>query len=253
MTTGAGRDNGLHAETYVYLGSVEPPVADDLLAALREEGIAAYVVPAEPSTDPFLRWTVNRIELPTYRVYVDRLGASYAQVLLRRRRRDHEAAAVHPSSAEPVPAEDVDEAWQRIVADFDREPASGERPWPTAEDVERAEAAAPAATSRVSPDRDLADLEVEEDDGEHREEGDDEEHYEPPEPPRLPSGDPVTKVAWVGVGAGAGYLIVGALAGFHMPGWSVLLAVVAFVGGVVAHVIRIRDPRDPGSDDGAVV
>jgi hypothetical protein len=84
---------------------------------------------------------------------------------------------------------------------------------------------------------------------------DDDEHYIPPPPPPLPALDPVAKGAWTALFGGPAFLLVTTTAGWSMPGWATFGAVGAFIGGFAVIVARMGDrpPRDPGSDDGAVV
>ena len=84
---------------------------------------------------------------------------------------------------------------------------------------------------------------------------DDDEHYIPPPPPPLPALDPVAKGAWTALFGGPAFLLVTTTAGWSMPGWATFGAVAAFIGGFAVIVARMGDrpPRDPGSDDGAVI
>ncbi|MFD0477877.1 hypothetical protein ACFQ0B_64230 [Nonomuraea thailandensis] len=54
---------------------------------------------------------------------------------------------------------------------------------------------------------------------------------------------------------GPAYLLVAAMASWHMEGWALFTAVAAFIGGFVALVVRMGDgpPNDSGWDDGAVL
>lgn len=83
----------------------------------------------------------------------------------------------------------------------------------------------------------------------------DEEHFVPPPPPPLPPLDPLSKGAWVALFGGPGYLLVAAMTGWEIPGWALLCAVAAFVGGFATIVARMDDrpPGDSGPDNGAVV
>jgi hypothetical protein len=80
----------------------------------------------------------------------------------------------------------------------------------------------------------------------------DDERYRPPLEP-LPPLDSIAKGAWAGLVGGPGYLLVATLAGWQISDWAALAAVIAFVGGFAALVLRLGDrPRDD-DDDGAVV
>ena len=81
------------------------------------------------------------------------------------------------------------------------------------------------------------------------------EDFVPPDPPPLPSLDPVAKGAWTALFGGPGYLLLATIVGWAIPGWAAFLAVAAFVGGFATLVIRMgeKPPRDSGPDDGAVL
>ncbi|MFI7700925.1 hypothetical protein [Nonomuraea sp. NPDC049480] len=152
-----------------------------------------------------------------------------------------------------TPQSDEDEVWRQIVASFNdtAERDSADQPWPDSENV-------PAEPTRrvVKPseelEEDLDDPEDKHDDGE--EEGE-EGHYVPPPPPPLPKLDLATKLAWVALFGGPAYLLVAAMANWHMEGWALFTAVAAFIGGFVALVVRMGEgpPNDSGWDDGAVL
>ncbi|WP_229758571.1 DUF805 domain-containing protein [Peterkaempfera bronchialis] len=83
----------------------------------------------------------------------------------------------------------------------------------------------------------------------------DDDHFVPPEPPPLPRGDTTTTFAWIAVLGGPALLLFSALAWRDISGWPALLGVVAFIGGFVTLVARMRD-RDEDDEDphgGAVV
>lgn len=149
-----------------------------------------------------------------------------------------------------TPQSDEDEVWRQIVASFNdtAEHDSADQPWPDSENV-------PAEPTRrvVKPSEEL-ELDQDEptrDDGDD----DDEGHFEPPPPPPLPKLDLPTKLAWVALFGGPAYLLVAAMASWHMEGWALFTAVAAFIGGFVALVVRMGDgpPNDSGWDDGAVL
>ncbi|MET8867465.1 hypothetical protein ABZW11_31380 [Nonomuraea sp. NPDC004580] len=159
-----------------------------------------------------------------------------------------------------TPQSDEDEVWRQIVASFNdtAERDSADQPWPDSENL-------PAEpTRRVvkppegepgdddGPPRDGADDST----GEGSESEDEEEgHFVPPPPPPLPKLDLATKLAWVALFGGPAYLLVAAMASWHMEGWALFTAVAAFIGGFVALVVRMGDgpPNDSGWDDGAVL
>ncbi|MFG1944663.1 hypothetical protein [Nonomuraea sp. NPDC048826] len=161
-----------------------------------------------------------------------------------------------------TPQSDEDEVWRQIVASFNdtAERDSADQPWPDSENV-------PAEPARrvVKPPEEFAasddDLEADgtggSDESEEPDRREDEEegegHYVPPPPPPLPKLDLPTKLAWAALFGGPAYLLVAAMAGWHMEGWALFTAVAAFIGGFVALVVRMGDgpPGDSGWDDGA--
>ncbi|MEV5890893.1 hypothetical protein [Nonomuraea fuscirosea] len=158
-----------------------------------------------------------------------------------------------------TPQSDEDEVWRQIVASFNdtAERDSADQPWPDSENV-------PAEPSRrvVKPPEhaggdDAAGRDPEDDPSgrDDDEEDEDEGHFEPPPPPPLPKVDLATKLAWVALFGGPAYLLVAAMASWHMEGWALFTAVAAFIGGFVALVVRMGDgpPNDSGWDDGAVL
>ncbi|HEY7144668.1 MAG TPA: hypothetical protein VH637_10495, partial [Streptosporangiaceae bacterium] len=81
------------------------------------------------------------------------------------------------------------------------------------------------------------------------------EHFVPPHPPPLPHLDPVAKGAWLALLGGPAYLLTASMAGWYVPGWAALAAVVAFVAGFAVIVIRLGDgpSRGAGPDNGAIL
>lgn len=249
------RDNGLEAETFAFLGTVRASRSDELLADLAAEGIAAYAVSGEPDD----------------RLYVDDGSLGYAEALLRRSGAsgtdDDTDSTDDTDDAGDERAGDAgeDAAWERIVADFDRDDDPDEdRPWPDAEDVEDDERDAGDDSAGTAEDTDddeprtvgknrakVSVIRIDTDAEDTQ--ADEEEHYVKPEPPKL-KGDVWTRSAWLVMLAALAYPIAGIVLHWDMPGWSIALAVVAFIAGVVTHVVRLRDSgTDDGPDDGAVV
>ncbi|MEV5556391.1 hypothetical protein AB0L44_22295 [Nonomuraea wenchangensis] len=153
-----------------------------------------------------------------------------------------------------TPQSDEDEVWRQIVASFNdtAERDSADQPWPDSENV-------PAEPTRrvVKPSEELEeDLDDPEDKNDEGQDGEEEGHYVPPPPPPLPKLDLATKVAWVALFGGPAYLLIAAMANWHMEGWALFTAVAAFIGGFVALVVRMGDgppSNDSGWDDGAVL
>jgi hypothetical protein len=242
------RGNGVDADEYTFLGTATRAISDGLLRELADEGVAAYAVAADgaaadgadaDSDDDSDSDDDANGAAAGERLYVDRTSLAYARRLLRR----HTEDALRE-------ADDGDDtaAWERILADFNAEPAEGAHPWPDAEDITDEERPKPRSrVVRVRLDRDEPDDEDEQED--------DEEHFVRPDPPELPRGDMLTKVAWAVMLLAIAYPVVSLATGWPLPGWAITLAVVVFIAGIVIHVLRIRDPHsdEPGSDDGAVV
>jgi hypothetical protein len=80
------------------------------------------------------------------------------------------------------------------------------------------------------------------------------EHFIPPEPPKGPKLDWISRAAWLGLIGGPLLLILAALLDFG-TGRITTLAVVGFIGGFLTLVIRMKDrlPPEDTPDDGAVV
>ena len=177
------------------------------------------------------------------------------------------ADAAARADREVMAAADVDAAWQRIVAGWDDAPAQDVGRWSAAEDVDPDDPGEerPAGSGlserlvrradRRPADEDDDDLDVWVEPSEDivDDEPVDDGHYVPPPPPPLPAQDTVSRFAWAGVVGGPGLLMVDALFGLGLPAWLGLLAMVAFVAGFVTLVARMKDRRDDGWDDGAVV
>lgn len=235
---GAGRSgrrgNGLAATAYVPLAELDPRLADAVLAALREAGVAAYVTPSTGTTGGYLE--VSLPDRPTDRVWVDSAARPRAEAVL--------AELANPSAAAEPPVVDDEESWRAIVATFSAAPPRTPT-WPAAEEVaeegppggrvvRRAEPALPAD----DPARPA-----------------DEEHYVPPIPPPVPQPQGVTRWAALAIAVGLGVLILPAVLSDPVGPGLALLAVLAVIGGFVTLVVRMRDapPTDSGPDDGAVV
>lgn len=82
-----------------------------------------------------------------------------------------------------------------------------------------------------------------------------EEHFEPPAPELEFSQDPVIRAAWIGVLGGPVLLVLSLLGLVSLGGLAPALAIIAFISGFIALVVRMPDgvPSDEGPDDGAVV
>jgi hypothetical protein len=254
------RANGLSADAYTPLIDLAPELADTMLTALREAGIAAYASDGE-ITEP--GGSLDRL-------YVDTTMEAAAEGILHdhlaRLREQRSGSATGPVTGLPeigtgsdgtgsgtgaaTAEHDEDAIWAELVASFDEAPEDGATPWPDQENLgpeaepEGHDREGRLPTARLIKSADLAEpAEPSEDD---------EGHYVPPIPPPLPSGDAVTRGAWLALIGGPLYLLLTVILGWEVPGWAAFTAVAAFIGGFVALVLRMGDdPRD--SDDGAVV
>lgn len=74
--------------------------------------------------------------------------------------------------------------------------------------------------------------------------------YEPPEPPPLPRGDFLGRLAWAAVIGGPLFLLMSVLV-WRPPQLFILIALAAFAGGFVTLVARMPNNRDDDGDDGA--
>jgi hypothetical protein len=215
------RDNGLRCGSYAPVADVDPRVADALLSALREEGIAAYAAPAPAATGGLMEPRLP--DSPTDRVWVDDQQVSRAKDL------------VSAQAGEP----DIDAAWQQVLASLQSTSSSPVPPWPVSEDVD-----GPGADARLirpaSVDADTDDEPLASDD----------EHFVPPPPPPLPRLHRKTLAAIASIVLG---LLI--LATNFGGGSFTVLAVLAILGGLASLVWRMHDgpPTDSGWDDGAVI
>ena len=247
MSTDAPRrDNGLQAPSYDRLRDVDTHLVDGLLERLRDVDVAAYSSPTAGRRGPY-----GETVLP---------GGPSDAVWVDSRRRDEAREVAERYLAEV--AEEI--AWAGIVADFDLDSTDEVPRWPASEDL-----------PDERPPHRRAEGE-EGDDGSAAEHGatytsfedlraatpappisrpDPEEHFEPPPPPPLPQVDTISRFAWAAALGGPLLLVLAALAGIPVAGWVGLLALVAFMGGFVTLVARMkpRPPTDSGPDDGAVV
>lgn len=234
------RENGLRANSWAPLADVESALTDHVLEALAAAGIAAYAEPATSAEASYLG--AGRSMGPSDRITVDgehrREARSLIDALLPELRQE---LAAHRQAHD-------DQAWSQIVAGFD---APGAKP---AADEGNEVPAPPAgdewAEFRREPEpeampRELAAV-------------DDEEHFVPPPAPPVPTGDVVTRLAWTGLIAGPLYLMLASILNWNTQGitsLASLVAVGAFVGGLITLITRLKDESslDESDDDGAVV
>jgi hypothetical protein len=261
------RGNGLEASSYVAIADLDPRVADNMLDILREAGVAAYAEPCQPQQGLMLEVTLP--PAPLDRLHVDREEALRARQLLREllaASSEREAGADEDSEAEARvdtagaaterASDDDDLVWAQIVEAYEREANDPVAPWPTVEDAEDADGSDDSSSVRAR-NRDGSDAGG----GSTETEGADsetattveQERYVPPPPPPLPRLDPITKLCWGVLLSGPVLMLLAAFADGYVPSWFLALGVVAFVGGFVALVFRMRSGPPDESDDGAVV
>src|SRR4051794_39976226 len=134
------RDNGLRCGSYTPVADVDPRVADALLSALRDEGIAAYAAPAPAATGGIMEPRLP--DSPTDRVWVDeqQLGRARAVVSGHAEEPLAPAEAQNDAPDPRPPAEpDIDAAWQQVLASLQSTSSSPVPPWPVTEDVDDTE------------------------------------------------------------------------------------------------------------------
>src|SRR3954454_11206587 len=161
------RDNGLRCGAYSPAADVDPRVADALLSALRDEGIAAYAAPAPAVTGGIMEPRLP--DIPTDRVWVDDQEIARAKEVV-------SGHAAEPDDA-PADAPDIDAAWQQVLASLQSTSSAPVPPWPVSEDVDDSG----ADTRLIRPA--TAD---DEDEDEDEPVASDDEHFVPPPPPPLP-------------------------------------------------------------------
>jgi hypothetical protein len=238
------RGNGLTADAYVPLADLTPQLADAMLAALREAGIAAYAVPAPGETGGYL--DVRLPEEPTDRLYADVTAKPAAEEILQTR--------LPEMRADYAASRDEDQIFAEIIASFDRPSIAGETPWPAEENIDDETSEDNTEEPGEDPPGDST--------GElimtarvvkpATDDDDDEDHFVPPPPPPLPKADAMTRFAWIALLGGPVYLVASVFLSWQVPSWAAFAAVAAFIGGFVALVLRMGD-EPPEDDDGAVV
>jgi hypothetical protein len=245
--------NGLDAQMWLPLADVEAPLTDHVLQALAAEGIAATAVPGG-SDDPAglsPTGTAGRWTGPAYRISVDGRLRKQARGLIEALLPELRAELAQARRASE------DDQWSQIVAAYEADPTATapRRPFddPDAGQALDGEAEASEQSSATDEWGDVqaapAAVPVE------LASSDDEGHFVPPEAPPVPTGDGVTRAAWTGVIGGPLFLILATLLGWQADGLPGLLAVIAFVGGFITLITRMKDrpSLDDSGDDGAVV
>lgn len=251
------RENGLRAAAYVAVADLHPQLADLMLAALADEGVAAYASPSPTAPGRGLTMPQQLPGGPVDRLWVDRAATVTARRVLDDKlpelRAELESAAVETVTGSSDASRDPDQSaggvlvdddtWAGIIASYRAESAA--RPGepevsapvadpPAAEWPEVAERAAATPARRVTDDP-----------------GD---HYEPPPPPPLPLADTTTRMAWAGLIGGPLLLLLSTILDWNLASWAQVVGVAATVVGFVTLVARMKDGGDDSdSDHGAVV
>ena len=227
---GSTRDNGLRCANYIAISEIDPRVADSLLSALRDAGIAAYAAPAGGTLGGAME--LRMPSRPVDRLWVDDQQVERAREIVAGEERDTTTGGDVVPSTTTGDTLDIDAAWQQVLASLQSPSASPVPPWPVSEDVD-ADAPTP-------------------DDVETDKQGDEpeDEHFVPPPPPPLPHLQPATIGALLSIATGLVILALQVDGGSLTP-----LAVLAILAGVGALVWRMRNgpPTDSGWDDGAVL
>ncbi len=79
----------------------------------------------------------------------------------------------------------------------------------------------------------------------------DEGHFTPPPPPEIPTGTPVSRLAWAGTLGGPAVPLLLAITGGSVPPVVWIGASLAFLAGFATLVWRMPQSREDGWDDGA--
>ncbi len=277
--TAPNRNNGLSAERWAPLVDLEPQLADALLEALREEGVAAYASPAPGIRGPYM--DIQLPNRPTDRVWVDAGATDTARQVLDSRSSEFgretgsagsPPGAPEPAGDDPAPAaaaptepddQDIEAAFRAIVAGYGNTGTEQIAPWSPAEDVENDTPSA-GGSWRVLRRAEPQDGESENEgwglpegaatgDDEPAEPAEPEEHYVPPPPPPLPRMDKHTKLSWAGVIGGPIFLILFTSLDWSPIPFATFFAIAAFVGGFASLVYRMTDDPPNHGDDGAIV
>jgi len=224
-------DNGLRCAGYSAIGDLDPRIAEAMLEALRDHGIAAYVTPTPGSRGGYLE-----VRMPaemTSRLFVDATKVDAATKLVGiERDEESQPPATPPTPTEPAPVSattdgDIDAAWQQLLVSLQTPSTSDSPSWPSSEDVTPADDFIGEAFNL-----------------------DDDEHFVPPPPPPVPKLRPVTLGALAAIIGGILVLVTQVDGGAW--DWAAIIAIIAGGASLAWHV-KEGPPTDSGWDDGAVV
>jgi hypothetical protein len=124
------RDNGLSATSYTSLGGIDPLIAEPVLAALAEAGIAAYYENQSEARTPEEAEEPVRIPMGYDEIFVDAAEVERARPVIERSTEDAEwkslveqfnkpSAPGHDGSDDSVPrwpaSEDVDDKYEPLI------------------------------------------------------------------------------------------------------------------------------------------
>ncbi|TCM50433.1 hypothetical protein [Kribbella sp. VKM Ac-2568] len=255
------RDNGLTASAYTSLGGIDPLVAEPVLAALAEAGIAAYAgapgepgpsaseAPAEPAGEgKSTAETPSPAPAKADEAAV-KIPAGFEEIFVASGAEEQARAVIERSTE--------DAEWASLVEQFNAPSAPGHDAdpvpqWPASEEVDEN-----SYEPLIDVPSGLIVGDTDEDPPEEppaRRTEDPHDHYVPPEPPRGPKLDWISRAAWLGLLGGPVLLILAALLDFG-TGRITTIAVVGFIAGFLTLVIRMKDrlPPDDTPDDGAIV
>jgi hypothetical protein len=263
------RDNGLTAAAYTSMGGIDPLIAEPVLTALADAGIAAYCeTPAAAATAAEATADSSEAEAETAdsentkttdapspapakadEVKPVRITAGFDEIFV---------DAESEEQARGVIARSTEDAeWESLVQQFNAPAAEGHEVtpvprWPASEDVDEN-----SYEPLIDVPAGLIVGDTDEDPPEEppaRRTEDPHDHYVPPEPPKGPRLDWISRLAWLGLVGGPVLLILAALLDFG-TGRITTIAVVGFIGGFLTLVLRMKDrlPPEDTPDDGAVV
>ena len=143
------------------------------------------------------------------------------------------------------PDGDVDAEFLRIIAGWDDTPTLVDDAAPTDAAPARTPVPPPTPPAAYAP----PDFTPTPGPRDHVPPQEPDEGFVPPDPPPLPRGDVVGVLAWAAVLLGPLFLLVAGLFWREASPLWLGLAVVAFVGGFVALVMRLPSHRDVDDDD----
>jgi hypothetical protein len=267
------RDNGLTAAAYSSLGGIDPLIAEPVLTALANAGIAAYSkTPEESGTakDTAAEAAESEGDAPETSTESESTATTDVPASAPAPAKADEAVKIPAGfdeifvdadaeeRARSVIARSTEDAeWASLVLQFNAPAAEGHDVtpvprWPASEDVDEN-----SYEPLIDVPAGLIVGDTDEDPPEEppaRRTEDPHDHYIPPDPPKGPRLDWVSRAAWLGLIGGPVLLILAALLDFG-TGRITTIAVVGFIGGFLTLVLRMKDrlPPEDTPDDGAVV